>query len=45
MQIDEDFTEREWQQAAISNEAFEFLNDSAEDIYTLEDGKPLQHEV
>jgi len=42
---DEDLSEREWQQAAYSNEAFDFLNDSAEDIYTLEDGKPLQHEI
>jgi hypothetical protein len=42
---DEDFSERQWQQAAASNQAFDFLNDSAEDIYTLEDGKPLQHEV
>lgn len=38
---EEDFTEREWQQAASSNEAFDFLNNSAEDIYTLEDGKPF----
>ena len=38
---DGDFIEQEWQRAASSNEAFDFLNDSAEDIYTLEDGKPF----
>jgi serine/threonine-protein kinase len=41
----EDFSEREWLKAASKNEAFDFLNDEAEDIYTLEDGKPLQNEI
>lgn len=31
-----------WLQAATSNNAFDFLNDEAEDIYSLEDGKPFQ---
>jgi hypothetical protein len=37
----DDFSEGEWQKAAAGNEAFDFLNDEGEDIYTLEDGKPL----
>ena len=37
----EDFSEQEWLQAATKNEAFEFLNEPDEDIYTLADGKPL----
>ena len=37
----EDLNESEWLQAASKNEAFDFLNDSEEDIYSLTDGKPL----
>ena len=37
----EEIGETEWLRAASQNSAFDFLNDSAEDIYTLEDGKPL----
>ena len=37
----EDFSENEWLQAASKNQAFDFLNESDEDIYTLEDGKPF----
>lgn len=37
----EDLNEREWLQAASKNEAFDFLNDPDEDIYSLTDGKPL----
>lgn len=37
----EEIEEAEWLRAASQNSAFDFLNDSAEDIYTLEDGKPL----
>ena len=37
----EDFSESEWRQAATTNEAFNFLNDPEEDIYSLTDGKPL----
>lgn len=36
-----EFDEREWLQAASRNPAFDFLNDPAEDIYTLADGKPF----
>lgn len=37
----EDLSENEWLQAASKNEAFDFLNDADEDIYSLTDGKPL----
>jgi hypothetical protein len=37
----EDLSESEWLQAASKNEAFDFLNDPKEDIYSLADGKPL----
>jgi hypothetical protein len=37
----EDLSESEWLQAASKNEAFDFLNDPEEDIYSLADGKPL----
>ncbi len=37
----EDFSEREWLRAASKNEVFDFLNDETEDIYTLDDGRPL----
>jgi hypothetical protein len=36
-----DIDEQEWLRAAASNPAFDFLNDPAEDIYTLSDGKPF----
>lgn len=39
-----DFAEKEWRQAASENEAFDFLNDDAEDIYTLADGKAVPDE-
>ncbi len=37
----EDTNENEWLQAASKNEAFDFLNDADEDIYSLTDGKAL----
>ena len=40
-----DINEREWLQAASKNDAFDFLNDDAEDIYTLEDGVRLNNEI
>ena len=40
-----DIGEKDWLNAASNNEVFEFLNDEAEDIYTLEDGKPLTDEI
>lgn len=42
---EDDFNEKDWLKAASNNEAFGFLNDEAEDIYTLEDGKPLDDEI
>ncbi len=36
-----DFGENEWQRAASKNQAFDFLNDPDEDIYTVADGKPI----
>jgi hypothetical protein len=36
--------EKEWLQAASANSVLAFLNDPAEDIYTLADGKPLADE-
>ena len=35
-----DLNEKDWLQAASKNDVFDFLNDEAEDIYTLADGKP-----
>jgi hypothetical protein len=45
--IDEekDLNDKEWLQAVSKNEVFDFLNDDAEDIYSLEDGKPLENEI
>jgi hypothetical protein len=37
----EDVHENEWMQAASKNEAFDFLNDPDENIYSLNDGKPF----
>ena len=37
----DDICENEWLKSASRNDAFDFLNDEAEDIYTLEDGKPF----
>ena len=41
--IDEekDFNEKDCLKAASDNEAFDFLSSETEDIYSLEDGKPL----
>ena len=41
---EDDFSEKEWLKAASENDAFDFLDDEVEDIYTLEDGKPLTNE-
>jgi hypothetical protein len=39
--IDDEWDEAEWLRAAASNPAFDYLKDAAEDIYTLDDGKPF----
>jgi hypothetical protein len=36
-----DIDENEWLKAASRNDAFDFLNDETEDIYTLADGRQL----
>jgi len=41
----DDISEDEWLYAAAKNQAFDVLHDSAEDIYTLDDGMPIDHEV
>ena len=41
----DEIDEAEWLYAASHNPAFDFLHDAEEDIYTLEDGKPFDHEV
>lgn len=40
-EMDRDMDEREWLRAAVTNPAFEFLKDQAEDIYMPTDGKPF----
>lgn len=41
---DEDISVKEWVHAATRCSVFDFLDDPAEDIYTLEDGKPFSDE-
>jgi len=38
---DTEVDEKEWLRAASANPAFDFLKEPEEDIYTLEDGRPL----
>ncbi len=42
---EEEISEDEWLKSAAKNPAFQFLHDAAEDIYTLEDGKPIEAEA
>lgn len=44
MAEDEELDEQAWLNAVSSNPSFAFLNDPAEDIYTLEDGHPVNYE-
>ncbi|MDE3182333.1 MAG: hypothetical protein KGM16_02840 [Bacteroidota bacterium] len=39
---DDEITEKEWLSVAIKGGAYNFLNDPAEDIYTMEDGVPYK---
>jgi hypothetical protein len=41
----DEWDESEWLRAAAYNPAFDFLKDSEEDIYSLDDGKPFHDEV
>ncbi len=38
---EEDAEEKEWLRAAATNSAFDFLNDSEEDVYASDDGWPF----
>jgi hypothetical protein len=37
-----DLNEQDWLKTTSSNPAFEFLQDPAEDVYTIADGKPFR---
>jgi hypothetical protein len=41
----DEWDETEWLRAAARNPAFAFLKDSAEDIYSVDDGKPFDDEA
>lgn len=36
--------EREWLAAAAASPSFDFLHDAAEDVYSIEDGRPFRDE-
>jgi hypothetical protein len=40
----DELEQQEWLKMAATNPVFGFLNDPEEDIYTLEDGQPLNDE-
>lgn len=40
-----DWDEAEWLRAAARNPAFDYLRESAEDIYSVSDGKPFHDET
>ncbi len=40
-----DITEQEWLQATATSPSFDFLKESTEDIYTMQDGKPFHDQV
>jgi hypothetical protein len=39
--LDEELDETDWSKSASANEAFDFLADDGENIYSIEDGRPL----
>jgi hypothetical protein len=41
---DEEIDEATWLRAGAANSAFEFLRDSAEDVYSVSDGRPFHDE-
>lgn len=41
---DSEIDETEWLRAANANPSYAFLKDAAQDIYTLDDGEPLDVE-
>lgn len=40
--FDEDIDEESWLKTGSQNDAFDFLADEGEDIYSLEDGTPVE---
>ena len=43
-EIDELANEQLWVKSIANNPVFDFLNDPAEDIYSLTDGQPFEYE-
>ena len=43
-EADSDIDEQTWREAAAKNLSFAFLQNEKEDIYTLNDGKPVSYE-
>ena len=43
-EADDDIDEQAWREAAAKNPSFAFLQDAEEDIYTLNDGRPVSYE-
>mgnify|MGYP000557152116 CR=1 FL=1 len=43
-ETDDNISESEWLKKALNSSAFSFLSDPEEDIYTLNDGKPIHAE-
>ena len=43
-EVDQDIDEKEWLDAASNGDVFDFLADDSEDIYSLADGRPVEHE-
>jgi hypothetical protein len=45
MPPDGEISEAAWLRAAAASDAYAFLHDPQEDIYSLDDGRPLRDEV
>lgn len=43
--IGEELPDNEWLKSAAANDAFRFLEDDGENIYSVEDGKPIDDEA
>jgi len=43
--LDEDIDEGQWLSSVSQNDVFTFLDDESEDIYSPEDGSPIEDEV
>ena len=42
--LDDDWDETEWLRAAVRNPAFDYLKESADEIYSVKDGKAFHDE-